>query len=128
MSRVLLAALLLAFQQLVLSEAQQGRVEGGKQIPPPGVPIPAADRAELEAGVKHLGAEIDALKSKHADLLPDVQIYHKAVDWALRYDEFFNVKEVGAAKELLKTGLDRAKQLAEGKPAWTTATGLIPRG
>jgi len=115
MTRALLAILILALQQ-------------GKQIPPPGVQIPPADRAELEAGVKHLGAEIDALKSKHADLLPDVQIYHKAVDWALRYDEFFNVKEVGAAKELLKTGLDRAKQLAEGKPAWTTATGLIPRG
>jgi dienelactone hydrolase len=115
MTRVLLAILLLAFQQ-------------GKQIPPPGVQIPAGDRAELEAGVKQLGAEIDALKSKQADLIPDVQIYHKAVDWALRHDEFFNVKEVGAAKDLLKVGLERARQLADGKPAWTTATGLIPRG
>src|SRR6185295_3701932 len=115
MMRVLTAILILALQQ-------------GKTIPPPGVQIPAADRTELEAGVKQLGAEIDALKAKHADLIPDVQIYHKAVDWALRHDEFFNVKEVGAAKDLLKTGLDRAKQLADGKPAWTTATGLIPRG
>jgi dienelactone hydrolase len=65
MTRVLLAILLLALPQ-------------GKQIPPPGVQIPAADRTELEAGVKQLGAEIDALKSKHADLMPDVQIYHKA--------------------------------------------------
>ena len=115
MTRALLAILLLALQQ-------------GKQIPPPGVAIPDKDRAELEAGVKQLGAEIDALKSKHADLLPDVQIYHKAVDWALRYNEFFNVKEVPAAKELLRIGAERAKQLAEGKPAWTTATGLVPRG
>ncbi|MBI3854254.1 MAG: prolyl oligopeptidase family serine peptidase, partial [Planctomycetes bacterium] len=115
MTRWLLVAVLLSLQQ-------------GKQIPPPGVQIPAADRTELEAGVKHLGAEIDGLKAKHGDLLPDVQIYHKAVDWALRHDEFFNVKEVAAAKDLLKVGLDRAKQLAEGKPAWTTATGLVPRG
>src|SRR5262245_21055951 len=115
MTRAILAVLLLAFQQ-------------GKTIPPPGVQIPAAERAELEAGVKQLGAEIESLKSKHADLLPDVQIYHKAVDWALRYDEFFNVKEVAAATDLLKVGLERAKQLAEGKPAWATATGLIPRG
>src|SRR5262245_34778277 len=115
MTRAILAVLLLAFQQ-------------GKTIPPPGVQIPAAERAELEAGVKQLGAEIESLKSKHADLLPDVQIYHKAVDWALRYDEFFNVKEVAAAKELIKIGLERARQLAEGKPAWTTATGLLTRG
>jgi pimeloyl-ACP methyl ester carboxylesterase len=115
MTRGLLAILLLALQQ-------------GKQIPPPGVPIPAADRAELEAGVRQLGAEIEALKPKHADLLADVQIYHKAVDWALRHDEFFNVKEVGAARDLLKVGLERAKQLAEGKPAWATSVGLVPRG
>jgi dienelactone hydrolase len=115
MTRVLLAVLLLTLQQ-------------GKQIPPPGVPIPAADRTELEAGVKQLGAEIEALKAKHADLLPDVQIYHKAVDWALRFDEFHNVKEVGPAKDLLKIGLERAKQLADGKPAWTAATGLLARG
>src|SRR5262245_61534921 len=66
-----------------------------RRVPPPGLKISPADRAELEAGAAALGKEIDALrtelKSKPAllDLLPDVQIYHKAVDWALRYDEFF---------------------------------------
>jgi dienelactone hydrolase len=114
MTRCLLAVLLLALQQ-------------SKQIPPPGVQIPPADRTELEAGVKQLAQEIGSIK-EHGDLLPDVQIYHKAVDWALRHDEFFNVKEVGTARDLLKTGMARAKELRDGKPSWTTATGLVPRG
>ena len=70
MTRWLLALVFLALQQ-------------GKQIPPPGVQIPAPEGAELEAGVKQLAQEIDAIKDQ-ADLLPDVQIYQKAVDWALR--------------------------------------------
>ena len=88
-----------------------------RKIPPPGVPVPEADRAELEAGLKELAKETD----------PDVRIYHKAVDWALRYDEILNVKEIPVAKALLKDGLARAKQLKEGRPAWKTGTGLVVR-
>jgi len=104
-----------------------------RRIPPPGVAVPDADKSELAAGVEALGKEIDALraelKGKPAlDLLPDVQIYHKAVKWALDYNEIFNVKEIPVAKKHLKTGMDRAKQLREGTPAWNTATGAVARG
>jgi hypothetical protein len=104
-----------------------------RRIPPPGVAVPDADKAELAAGVEALGKEIESLRSElkgkpALDLLPDVQIYHKAVKWALDYNEIFNVKEIPVAKKHLKTGLDRAKQLREGAPAWNTATGAVPRG
>src|SRR5207253_870346 len=71
-----------------------------------------------------------ALKGKPAllDLLPDVQVYHKAVDWALRYDEFFDVREFATARRLLQQGQERARQLREGQTPWTTATGLVVRG
>src|SRR5437762_842184 len=36
--------------------------------------------------------------------------------------------EVVTARKLLETGLERVKQLREGKAPWTTATGLIVRG
>jgi dienelactone hydrolase len=97
---------------LILAPAQDKR-----KIPPPGIPVPEADRAELEAGLKELARETD----------PDVRIFHKAVDWALRYDEILNAKEIPTAKALLKDGLARARQLREGKPSWTTATGLVVR-
>ena len=63
------------------------------------------------------------------DLLPDVQIFHKAVSWALQYDEIFNpTNEVVAAKDFVRQGLERARQLREGRTPWTSATGLIVRG
>ena len=46
----------------------------------------------------------------------------------MTYNEFFNNRDVSAAKNLLKQGLERAKQLSEGKAPWNTATGLVVRG
>jgi predicted esterase len=99
------------------------------RVPPPGLVIAGKDRAELRAGADVLAGEIAALRALgRQELLPDVEIFHKAVDWALRYDEFYRSNEVGLARNLLKTGLERAKQLREGKPLWLTATGLVVRG
>jgi hypothetical protein len=104
-----------------------------RRVPPPGIPVPEADRKELQAGAEELGKEIDdlraALKGKPLlELLPDVQVYHKAVDWALRYNEFYKPAEFRTAHELLKQGTERARQLREGKAPWATATGLVVRG
>jgi len=103
-----------------------------RRVPPPGLKIAEADRAELEAGVADLGKEIETLrgdlKGRRLDLLPDVQIYHKAVDWALRYDEFYKSNEVQIARALLRQGMERAKALHEGFAPWTNASGLIVRG
>ena len=105
-----------------------------KPIPPPGVPVPDADRATLSAGVETLTKEIDALriqlkgKPELLALLPDVIIFQKAVDWALRYDEFFTPNLIASAKQELELGMQRAKELREGKPSWNSATGLVVRG
>jgi hypothetical protein len=103
-------------------------------VPPPGVAIADDERAELKGKIEALGEEIESLsnelKNKPAmlELLPDVQIFYKAADWAVRYNEFFNPKEVASAKKLLEMGMERAKELRAGKPSWNTATGLVPRG
>ena len=103
-----------------------------RRIPPPGIKIPDADRAELDAGAAGLGREIESLrgtlKGRMAELLPDVEIYHKAVDWALRYDEFYKSNEVQVARLLLQQGMERAKALRDSFAPWTNATGLIARG
>src|SRR5687768_9445391 len=98
-----------------------------RPIPPPGVAVPDADRAELEAGLKELRTAIDGLRPT-SDQKADVEIFHKAVDWALRYNEIFNVKEIPVAKQLLKAGLERAEMLKGGLSPWTSATGLVPKG
>jgi pimeloyl-ACP methyl ester carboxylesterase len=105
-----------------------------RRVPPPGLKIPDMDRAELESGAAELGKEINLLRTELRsrpallNLLPDVQIYHKAVDWALRYDEFFKSNETTVARALLQQGLDRAKSLRAGAAPWITATGLVARG
>ena len=97
-----------------------------KQIPPAGIEVSAADQAELKNGLEQLRAAIDKLRDNR--LLADVLIYHEAVRYALEYKEFFKADEIAKAKTLLQHGRERARQLAEGKAPWTTATGLVVRG
>jgi dienelactone hydrolase len=107
-----------------------------RRIPPPGVKVPEEVRAELSAGVKSLGDEITKLRGELAGspnptrlrLLPDVEIFHKAVDWALRYDEFFNTNQFKTARALLQEGRARAAALRDGTMPWLTATGAVARG
>jgi pimeloyl-ACP methyl ester carboxylesterase len=105
-----------------------------RPIPPKGVTLADVDRSTLKLGVDQLGREIDglheSLKAKPAllALLPDVQVYHKALQCALTYNEFFNVREVPTAKKLLEQGLERARQLRDGVAPWDAATGLVVRG
>lgn len=132
--RLLIASLLLASFAFPADGERDNQVDNVRKVPPPGVAIPDTDKAELEAGLADLGKEIEALKGELKgkpallSLLPDVQIYHNAVRYALQYGEFFNVKEIPTGKKHLKTGKVRAAQLREGKPAWSTATGAIARG
>jgi hypothetical protein len=127
-------ALLFIFAAAGLTVAQQNQTGEVRRIPPAGIVVPAADRAELEAGVAELGRDIESLreslKNKPAllELLPDVQIYQNSVRYALAYDEFFKPEEVPVAKSQLRQGLERARSLREGRAPWTTETGLVARG
>jgi len=102
-----------------------------KLNPPPGVVVPAEAKAELTAGAAALGKEIEALRSSLQDkpallaLLPDVQIYHNAVRYALEDDIFTSTNQFNSARALLKTGSERAKQLAAGNAPWNTKAGLL---
>jgi hypothetical protein len=135
-SRRLALALSAALLFVVATTAQQNPPAPNtvRRIPPPGIEVPAADRAELETGVKTLGQEIEALritlKDKPAlrELLPDVQIFYNAVRYALTYNEFFKPAEPALAKDQLKQGLARAQALRNGQTPWTTQTGLVVRG
>jgi len=105
-----------------------------RPIPPAGIAVPEPDRVRLKAGLEILQREISDLpaqvnfKPAMLELIPDVQIYEKAVRYALDYNEFFNVREIPVATELLKQGMERALALRNGKAPWTTATGLVVRG
>jgi pimeloyl-ACP methyl ester carboxylesterase len=137
MRLALALSLLLPFTVTLAARAdgpQDNIPEKVRRIPAPGVKIPDADRERLQTDVDKLGEEIEALrgqlkgKASLLELLPDVQIFHNAVRYALKYDEFFDLKELGMARVLLNHGFDRAKLLRDGKPTWTTQTGPVVRG
>ena len=105
-----------------------------KKIPPTGINVPDVARAELTAGAATLQTDITALKRQLATdtrllaLLPDVEIFHKAVTWSLDDGTFYSPQEIAFARHLLDEGRERAKQLASRKAPWLTAKGLIVRG
>ncbi len=130
---------LLCFLLLTCTSARADGVadnlaENVRCIPPAGVPIPDEMRTMLTAESQRLGAAIadvqGQLKEK-PDLLrylPDVQIFHKAVDWALRFDEFYDPKQAEWANAQLREGFSRLEALANHKTPWLEDTGLVPRG
>ena len=104
------------------------------RVPAVGIEIPKNTRLALRERTVALGQAIVKLHVQLAEtppllrFLPDVQVYHKAVDWALRHRLFFKESEFKTAEELLAEGTERAKQLANGKTPWTRQPGLIVRG
>ena len=106
-----------------------------RSVPPLGIEVPEADRKELEEGLKSLDSLIGQIRlSKHADqnrvesLLPDVEIFSRAIHQGLEYREFFSANDVKNAKSVLQEGLRRAEQLVKGDADWVTQKGLVVRG
>ena len=103
-----------------------------RRIPKLGVAVPDVDRKEIVDGLELLDASIQKLRASRLpiveELLPDVLIFHRAVDQALKYHEFFDTKEIASAKTLLKMGQERAGQLMAGEAPWTKQAGRVVRG
>lgn len=97
-----------------------------RPVPPLGIELPEADTTEIKAGLAELQGLIKDI-GKH-DLLPDVEIYEKAVRYAVTYREVFDAKGIPAVKKVLKEGLDRAKLLKNGMHPWTMQSSYVVRG
>ena len=128
---VLVAAL--AVSPVFADGPSDNLAENVRRIPPAGISIPDDARAALTAETAKLGDAIEAARARLADkptlrFLPDVQVFHKAVDWALRYDEFYDGAQVGQAREQLQEGFARLQALEQGKLPWLEARGLVVRG
>ena len=119
-----LAAFAQPTQQIGLPANQQGGKI--KTIPPPGITVPDADQKALRTTLTRLTARLDAMKGNPR--LPDIQIFTKAVTYALDGNEFFTPEEIFKAKELLRIASERADQLSHGDAPWTRANGLVVRG
>jgi hypothetical protein len=118
---------------LLVSVAADGpadnRSDQVRRIPPPGLAIPEESRRELTEGASSLALEVENLRAHLVKspallaVLPDIEVLQKAVDWALRYDEFFRTNEVASARALLSEAAARVASLREGKTPWMEKAG-----
>jgi len=111
---------------------QDNIAENVRQVPPVGIEVPEADRQELEEGLTLLNQQIDGLRNRKdartAALLPDVEIFARAIRDGLAHRELFSPGDVKNAKSVLAEGLVRAEQLLKGQANWLTQKGLVVRG
>lgn len=103
-----------------------------RPVPRPGIEVSEDDEVQLTLKLLVLKESLDKLK-KRSDartqaLVPDVEIFYRAVNDNLTFKEFFSAGDIKKAKELLKTGQERAEQLLKGEAPWTAQTGLVVRG
>lgn len=102
----------------------------GEVLPPAGTPISDSDRVQLQTKLGELQSVIGDLRKdpKNSEWLPDIEIFAKAVQYPLQYNEFYNLKsELPAAQKLLEIGLERASQLRSNEHPWSRQTGLVVR-
>lgn len=103
-----------------------------RQVPPVGIELSDTDRQELVAGQKELYSQIEELKkssdSQILALIPDVEIFARAIRDAVAHRELFSIRDVASAKKVLAEGLSRAQALQNGEAPWTQQTGLVVRG
>jgi len=89
-TRLLILSTLFACPSLLLADGPQDNLtENVRPIPPEGIELTAADRGELETGLTALRKQIDQLRTRQDErtktLMPDVEIFYRAVHDALTY-------------------------------------------
>lgn len=103
-----------------------------RQIPKIGIEVPKEDQIKIDQGLKELGELLQTLQKSEdtwqQSLVPDVEIYHRAVKDNLEYREFFHKSHIKLAYKQLEIGKQRAQQLLKHEAPWTRETGLVVRG
>ncbi|MBI2477768.1 MAG: hypothetical protein HYV60_03700, partial [Planctomycetia bacterium] len=95
-------------------------------LPPPGIEIPQAQRERLAAEVRVLQKQLSAVRAhEHSS---DVELFVKAVEYALLHNEFYNAKDVEKADRLLRSAEERLAQLKADSTPWHRQHGLVVRG
>ena len=123
----------LFFTLLIFSDGLKDNFpEKVRQVPKAGIELSDQQRKHLQDRNNELQKLIKEIESKENNtlnqLLPDIQIFHNAVYFALNYNEFLNKNEIKKADQILDEGFKRAKSLLDGKAPWLMQKGFVVRG
>jgi hypothetical protein len=85
------------------------------------------EKQQIRLRMNELGRMLEGLRGR--PLVEDVEIYYKAAQWMLRFEEeFYKPEYVKFTLAGLERGLLRAKELAAGRPTWPAQKGRLSRG
>lgn len=124
------AAIALLAAAVCFARAQTPSTNRDPQAP---ISLTWQDRNLLVTRTDSLGWELKKLRAalsnntKLEAFLPDIEVFHKAANWAVVFNEFYRTNEIAAAKKLVDQALARARDLAGGEAPWAAATGLVVR-
>jgi hypothetical protein len=130
--RILLAALLFAAVSIVTvnadlagQEKKQPDKKKKAKVDPKEYRPDAATLKQIKEKTEELRKAVAELKAKKIadDVLVEVEIYLKAAENIVRFEEWLHASSVRWAQQTLEQGLDRAKQAANGIPVWRDARG-----
>lgn len=129
--KILLIFLLIA-SSLLADGVKDNYPEKVRQIPKPGIELNDDQKDHFTKRNSQLEKLIEQIQSKNnpklTQLLPDVQIFHNAVKYALEYNEFLSKKDLKKADQILDEGIKRAESLLNGKAPWLNQKGRVVRG
>ena len=83
---------------------------------------------ELQEAATQLEAKLSSVSHNNPDIVADVEIFHKGIVWALRYDGPLAPNDELLVKKALASGTRRVEALAANKTNWTTKKGKVLRG
>lgn len=86
------------------------------------------DRSRIEHKSAELESALRPLRARVPDEdFVDAEVYLKAAQFALRFDEFYTAKSVDQTLKVLDRGLERTRQLAKGDATYATKPGVYSR-
>jgi dienelactone hydrolase len=103
-----------------------------RRLPPEGMTLEPGQFNQLSERLERARQALQAVPTEdateRADWRPDIEVFLKAVDFALRNGEFYDPRDVRRAQELLAEADRRTGVLAAGSPDWPYQKGLVVRG
>ena len=96
-----------------------------RKVPPQGIKITDVDKGKIEQTYNQLISKLS--KINHTQKA-DVEIYAKAVKYALINNEFYKPKDIAKALKLLEIANKKADALLQNRAPWVSAKGVVVRG
>lgn len=94
-----------------------------RRIPPQGIKVPVELTSKWKDRLLAATKAPENIRSH-----PDVEIFRKAVRFAMMNGEFYDKKQFVLANELLAEADRRAKSITNGETPWRKSKGLVVRG